>query len=593
MIKYNSIKKYLNELLFILPKKQRRIGFLVMLMSLINAFLQTLGVALIIPLVSMMLTRDSFMKNDVVKNIQELFHINSYYGISLFICIGVIVLYVLKDVFGVFFQWISAKFACMVERGLSRAMLNEYMNKPYDFFLNHGTGKGIRDIQGDTIATYSILLNTLNIVAEALIILIMLVFITITDFKMAIFMFAFAAICLFSTFLIFKRGVKKQGVIQREAAAENNKVLLQALEGIKEVQLMKKEEYFVKGYDESLKKVQKPQVLIQVSSTAPSYLIECIFVVGFMIYLFGILSVDTDMSSFIPVLASFSVGAVRLLPSMGRISSSINQIIYRLGSLDNVYQNIKGIESNTQLNIKKSNDQLEFNDFHNEISLNDVSWHYWDSDKMVLDKLDLVVKRGESVGIVGASGTGKSTLADILLGLHIPQAGTVEIDGVNINAIPNRWSQLVGYVPQNVYLVDGTIRENVAFGVAKENINDELIWESLRRAQLDEYIQSLEDGLNTIVGERGVKFSGGQRQRIAIARALYRTPQILVMDEATSALDNDTEKAVMEAIENLYGTVTMVIIAHRLTTVKKCDSIYEITNGKAYIRTKEELFENN
>lgn len=593
MIKIESIKKYVHELIYILPPKQRRIGLLIMFMSLLNAFLQTLGVALIIPLVSMMLDKESFMENDVVRSLQMMFGIKSYFGMSFFICAVVIIVYVLKDIYGVFFQWISAKYACMVERGLSCSMMNEYMIKPYDFFLNHGTGKGIRDIQGDTVSTYSILLNTLNVIAEMLTVFLVLMFITVTDYKMALFLFTFAIICLLAIFLIFKRGVKRQGAIQRDAAAENNKILLQALEGIKEVQLMKKEEYFVNEYNSSMQKVQKPQVLIQVSSTAPSYIIECVFVAGFMIYLFVLLSVDTDMSSFIPILASFSVGAVRLLPSMGRISSSINQIIYRLGSLDNVYQNIKGIDSNTQLNKKKANDRLVFNDFNNEISVKDVSWHYWDSEKKVLDKLNLKIKKGESVGIIGSSGAGKSTLADILLGLHVPQVGAVEIDGINIENIPNRWSQLVGYVPQTVYLVDGTIRENVAFGVARECINDALIWESLRRAQLDEYIQSLEDGIDTIVGERGVKFSGGQRQRIAIARALYRTPQILVMDEATSALDNETEKAVMEAIENLYGTVTMIIIAHRLTTVKNCDSIYEMMNGKAYIRPKEELFGTN
>lgn len=228
--------------------------------------------------------------------------------------------------------------------------------------------------------------------------------------------------------------------------------------------------------------------------------------------------------------------------------------------------------------------------FNHSLVLENICWHYQGSDKEILHNLNLTVNKGESIGIIGQSGAGKSTLADIILGLHLPQNGRTLLDGTDILAIPDEYGRTIGFVPQSVYLVDGTVRENVAFGVPNSEINDDLVWECLEKAQLDTFIRGQEKGIETTIGERGVRFSGGQRQRIAIARALYRKPQILILDEATSALDNETEAAVMEAIEGLYGTITMIIIAHRLTTVKKCDKIYEITGGKAVKADKKEIF---
>lgn len=267
-------------------------------------------------------------------------------------------------------------------------------------------------------------------------------------------------------------------------------------------------------------------------------------------------------------------------------------LVYYVPMLDNVYQVITEANKYEKeqkkyqriYGIKESQRECEFTD---KVSIQNVSWKYNENKENILTELNLEIQKGESIALIGASGAGKTTLADIVLGLLPPQSGRVCVDGRDIYSMPEQWAQIIGYVPQNVFLMDDTVRNNVAFGL--KDIDDDLIWIALEEAQIKDFVEKLPKGLDTFVGERGVKFSGGQRQRIAIARALYNSPQILVLDEATSALDNDTENAVMEAVDALQGKMTLIIVAHRLTTIRNCDKIYEVKNGVAVLREKNEV----
>lgn len=295
-----------------------------------------------------------------------------------------------------------------------------------------------------------------------------------------------------------------------------------------------------------------------------------------------------EPDEFVPQMAIYAMGAFRILPSFSRMTAYINNFIYYRPMVEATYSNIfeaREYLKNTQMEILPVD--KEYKNILGSISIRNISFKYVKREKDVLEDCSLEIRKGQVVGIIGKSGVGKSTLADILLRLYMPQKGGIYMDGVDINTIPDSWDKLISYVPQAVFLLDDTIKANIAFG--EEANNEEKIWEMLDKASLREFVQALPDGLNTIVGERGVKFSGGQRQRIAIARALYSEPQILILDEATSALDNETELAVMNAIDGLAGKITLIIIAHRVTTLKRCDKICEVKKGKIVERRKEEV----
>ena len=280
-------------------------------------------------------------------------------------------------------------------------------------------------------------------------------------------------------------------------------------------------------------------------------------------------------------IATFGVAAIRVLPSVNRINTYITEIAYTQPSLDFVYENLQeGMKTDAMLAERKANSQIEKLKLEDKIELNHISFHYPDSDKAIFKDAHMVVPKGKSVGIIGASGAGKSTIVDVLLGLLHAQEGEITCDGVDIFKNYESWLAQVGYIPQSIYLIDESIRDNIAFGIDADKIDDKRIWEVLEEAQLREFIEELPEGLDTTIGDRGVRLSGGQRQRIGIARALYNDPEILVFDEATSALDNDTEAAVMEAVNSFHGKKTMIIIAHRLNTIEKCDIIYKVENAK-------------
>lgn len=304
--------------------------------------------------------------------------------------------------------------------------------------------------------------------------------------------------------------------------------------------------------------------------------------------------IGTNLNTFVPVLGTFAVGAFRILPSISKISSRLNAIAFYRPCLQSTYDNLKEINEYDEQympTLQQEHISLEKEiSFQNCLEIRNISWKYLNAKNNVLQNLSLTIHKGESVAFIGASGAGKTTLADVIMGLLEPQSGAVEVDGTDIFSIPHQWARTIGYVPQSVFLIDDTVRGNVAFGLKEENVFDDKIWAALEEAQLKEFIESLPLGLDTIVGERGVKFSGGQRQRIAIARALYENPDILVLDEATAALDTETENAVMESIDALQGFKTLIIVAHRLTTIRNCDKIYEIKDGIAVERSKADVF---
>ena len=391
-------------------------------------------------------------------------------------------------------------------------------------------------------------------------------------------------------FFGLKRLVKLFGRIGRDCDGKNLQYLTQAFNGIKEIMVMNRQEYFADNFNKTCSLSAKAAKRNNFLNVIPANVYEVVCVGGLIGIVVVRLNMTDDITGFVTKLAIIAFAAFRLFPSVSRLTTNLNAIMYNRPRLDSMYEMLKDIENDDTYRVKLiPEDQIVPMTFDNELKIDNITWKYPQGQEPVLRQLAMSVKKGQSVALIGPSGAGKTTLADVILGLLKPQEGHVMLDGQDVYENLPGWSKIIGYVPQAVYLTDDTIRNNVAFGIYQDKIDEDRVWKALEEAQLAEFIRELPEGLDTMVGERGVRLSGGQRQRIAIARALYEDPQILVLDEATSALDTETETAVMEAIDSLHGSKTMIIVAHRLTTIRNCDAIFEINEGKAVLRDKSEV----
>lgn len=576
----NKLIVYLKKMNFILSSSQKKGVCIVLVLSIVGALFEMLGVSVILPLVQAMVSPEIISGNKFGQQILKIFGINSNEKIILFTVICSILIYWIKNIYLIFLAFIRTKFACKVQRELSVKMMDFYMERGYVFFLGKNVSELMRGIGASVASVFQVIQQILRVISEILTAAAIIIFILLTDINMALTFGSVAVLCFLLIIFIFKRKVQKGGAIYHEYLRKVNQAAYQAFEGIKEVVVMKRQKYFVESYRTAYEKQQKGVIIQNVASESPAYVIETMCVSALLIVVAVRFSIEGNLETMIPQLAAFAVAAFRILPSMGRISSSINMMTFYAPGIDEVYNNFIEADKIEKANQKESYDNNVVK-FEQEIELKNISWRYPEQDSYVLEHLNLVIKKGQSIGFIGQSGAGKTTLADILLRLLNPNEGDIVVDGIEMCHKNLGWGNLIGFVSQAFYLNDDTIRKNIAFGIDEKDIENDLIWKALEQAQMSEFVKGLPNGLDTVVGERGIRFSGGQRQRLAIARALYFEPQILVLDEATSALDNETEAAVMGAIEALQGHKTLIIIAHRLTTIQKCDVIYRIADGKA------------
>lgn len=590
MNELKKIKDIWHKFMFILTPRQKRLGVVILLMTLIGALAETLGVSIIIPFVQAMVNPDELRENRWVRPFAEMFHIGGGMQIIIFLGCVISLVYILKNLYLTLLAYCRVRYSTKVQRELSVLMMKSYMKRGYLFFSQVNTGDLLRGINDDVMAVYQIMYNAFRVIAELFTTIAIVIFITRTDSGMALCVVALAAVCFLVIVLGFRKPMRRLGLEYRESVGEVRRHSLQAFQGIKEVLVMHRQKPFVERYENAFERQQKAAIGQAVGAESPAYVIEAVCVTGLILAVSFRGYGGADMTAYLPKLASFAMGAFRILPSLGRITSSFNQIVYYAPSLGKTYENLREVrmteetgkaeknlllaEQSTEAEEgRKNTDETEY------LEVRDVYWQYPSAEKEVLSGINLKIKKGSSIAFIGQSGAGKTTLADVILGLYRPQRGRVFYQGRDIRTMEDTWGQYIGYIPQSVYLTDETIRDNVAFGV--EHPDEDRVWRALEEAQLKEFVMSLPDQLDTVVGDRGIRFSGGQRQRVAIARALYNDPEILILDEATSALDNETETAVMEAIDSLQGNKTLIIVAHRLTTIKNCDVVYEIADGKA------------
>ena len=426
---------------------------------------------------------------------------------------------------------------------------------------------------------YALILSVLQIASESIVALFLVIALAMQDPVMTVVI----AVLLLVTLVVIKNIIKpimnRTGKENQDYGASMFSWIAQTIQGIKDIKVAGKEQYFINEYCKVGEGYVKAMERFSLFNNTPKLLIETVCIAGLLGYILVLIVSGADVSAMISLFAAFGIAAMRLLPAASRINNQMTSMAFNEPFFFNVSDNLVEETNEQNTDISYAVVAKEKLPVTRAVTLQDITYHYPNSDKLIFDHASVTFPIGKSIGVVGASGAGKTTIIDIVLGLLNLQGGKVLADDVDIQSHYREWLANVGYIPQMIFLLDADIRRNVAFGIPEEEIDDEKLWYALREAQLDEFIKTLPDGVYTGIGERGIRLSGGQRQRIGIARALYNDPEVLILDEATSALDNDTEAAIMDSINRLHGKKTLLIIAHRLQTIEKCDMVYRVENG--------------
>ncbi len=578
---------------YIFDRKQKIQLFFLGIMIFIGGLLETLGVGGMIPVVNALLMPESLQafieKYDFLKEICRILHIEDAGELTMSLLLGLMAVYVIKNLYVLFLTYKQNSFITQNRNRMISRVMAEFLNRPYEKYLGADIPTVFRITDSDIPQTFSLILAMLQLASEVVVSLLIFMVLLWQNVVMTLFIIAIFGIMTLLIIKVLKPRLNRIGARNQAIQSRIAKWRIQATYGLKDVKVLNREEFFIRNYFETGKKGADVARNYAVLNNAPRLLIETVFIVSMLSFIAVYIKGGGDVKAIMTTIAAFGVAAIRVLPSVNRINTYITEIAYTQPSLDFVYENLQeGMKTDAMLAERKANSQVEKLKLEDKIELNHISFHYPDSDKYIFQDAHMVVPKGKSVGIIGASGAGKSTIVDVLLGLLHAQTGEITCDGVNIFRNYESWLAQVGYIPQAIYLIDESIRDNIAFGIDEDKIDDKRIWEVLEEAQLKEFVEELPEGLDTTIGDRGVRLSGGQRQRIGIARALYNDPEILVFDEATSALDNDTEAAVMEAVNSFHGKKTMIIIAHRLNTIEKCDIIYKVEHTRLVETTLED-----
>ena len=571
----------IKKLFSILSKRQKRSVAGLGVMILIGAVLETTGVSMIVPLAQAMLDAEALASNQYVIMVQDMLGIQSMEQFVIVLLLSVVAIFVIKNAYLLFMNYVQARFVNKNQFLTVSYMMDEYLNRPYEFYLNADIPTVFRTLDSDIPKVFLVLMSFIQLMTEVVVSVFLCVVLLVVDPVMTIMISAILLVMTFIIVGILKPRLNNLGQHNQEIQARMGKWRNQSIFGIKEVKVLHKENYFVENYSVYAKDGADLNSKYTVLNNMPRLLIETICIGGLLSYMAICIMMGQDIVEMAPQMMAFAVAAVRLMPSVNRINTHVTNIAFYGPSVHFIHDNIDFRDYKAEMKVSQrvieEKAPIEVKD---AICLEKVTYSYPNTDKLILDKADMRIPIGKSVGIIGPSGAGKTTAVDILMGLLDIHDGKITCGGRDVMENYGSWLSHIGYIAQNIYLTDDPIRDNVAFGVNREDIDDQRIWEVLEEAQMKEFVESLPEGLDTSVGERGVRISGGQRQRLGIARALYHNPEILVFDEATSALDTETETAIMEAIDKFHGRKTMIIIAHRLRTIENCDMIFKVEGGK-------------
>ena len=580
------MKKIIKKLMVLLDGRQKRIMVLLVFLMLIGAVLETLGVSLVIPVMNVVMDEHAVENNEYLQVICDILRIeyNDTRKLMIFTMLALIGVFVVKNIFLFIQQKAQLRFVYTNQFATSRRMMINFMERPYEYYLNADTSVIQRSITSDVNNMYGLILALLQLFSEAIVFVCLVLVSLATDVWMTVTVTLLLVVVLAIIKGILKPIMKKAGEENQDYYSGLYKWIDQSVMGIKEIKVANKENYFINEYAKCGAGYVSAVQRYNLYNATPRLLIETVAIAGMILYMMFQILQGTAVSEIVPQVAALAVAAMRLIPCANRINNHLTSISYFepffMGVSDNLQEEIRDESINYDENAYKQKVKVDKLEIKEKIELKDIVYKYPNTEVLIFDHADMEIPVGKSVGIVGTSGAGKTTVVDILLGLLRLQSGKILADGVEVREHYQSWLKNIGYIPQSIFMIDSTIRKNVAFGYADEDIDDEKVWRALKEAQLDEFVRGLPEGLDTSIGERGIRISGGQRQRIRIARALFEDPEVLVLDEATSALDNETEAAIMDSINRLHGKKTLIIIAHRLQTIEKCDMVYRVENGK-------------
>ncbi len=570
----------LKDMMYILSKKEK-LGFVGLFFGmLLSSFLEVIGLAILVPVVNIVAYPDTAMQNSwYLQLFVRVFRIpedNIRLLLVTFI-IFIAIVYVLKALYYFFFHWWQQKFIAKFSRRISIGLFENYLYQPYEFHVYHNTAELISRATYDVGGFVGGVNTILSTVSDILFAVIVFVYLMISEWAITLIIFAGLGVAAVFLNWLFKKKARAYG---REAAlvnAQKLKAIKEGLSGIKETKIAGREPYFVDVYNSTMKESQDLSIKRSVIEIIPRTAVEALGMIGMLLGLLAYYLIGTPPEQILNTFTLLAIATVKLLPYVTRISSQINSFRGASWSIHRVTEDLHLIREIPVDTAKKKRVAIPFT---NQVAISHVVFQYKSGTEPVLQGVSAVIPKGKSVAFCGRSGAGKTTTIDVLLGLLKPQQGSVMCDDINVADDLNGWHENLAYVPQDIYLVDDTIRSNVAFGYAAHEVRDEDVWTALNKAQLGDFVRELPNGLQTKIGEKGVRLSGGQRQRIGIARALFRNTPILILDEATSALDYETEGEILRSVEGLKGEKTLIIITHRLNTIENCDKIYEIKDNK-------------
>lgn len=577
--------KSIFQIFTIFTAKQLRYCGVIFLAMVVGAMLEAMGIGAILPLISVMGQPDFLTNHPEIARLAGQLGIYSHVQFIVACAGGLIVLYFIKNAYIAWESKLQIDFSMRNQVKFSIELMNNYLCKSYLFHLNHNSATLLRNVNagGQTIYS-SMLIATFTLLTELITAFTIWLMLVVVDAFTAVVVAGIMGAVMYGIIKTFRRNISKQARIQNDFAAKYVKCVNQGLGAIKETKVMCKEKHFLEEFAETYQQYGEANRKYLFINQLPRMIIETLVVGGLLLMIIAKLSMGSAPEDIVPLLGVLALAAFRLMPSANRIVNLFNGIKFNQPLFYELYPELMDIkereEQQKESYYLSTQPKLKF---QSSIDVENLRFAYPEGKDDVLHDVSFSIAKGDFVGIIGASGAGKTTFVDILLGLLHPSSGKIKVDGENIYDNIRSWQANLAYVPQSIYLIDGSVRENIALGVAATDIDDELVEKTLHMAELHDFVAELPEGIETRVGERGVKLSGGQRQRIGIARALYQQPEVLILDEATSALDNDTERSITDTILKLKGQITIIAIAHRLSTLAECDYKVEFAEGKARV----------